>query len=242
MTTVAAGIDPRASRRRTRAARSNRAGTLREAVALVFFLLCDARRNRGRALLVGMSGVDGSGKTQCAAEFADALRRAGLRVAVIGVDPWQNPQDVRFTTLGDPAPHFYRHALRFEEFFARVVDPLVAQRALHIETVGIRTDADAWEPLVYDFDDVDVVLVEGIFLFRRDLAPRYDLRIWVHCPISTALRRALARNSERRPRNALRRDYAEIYHAAQRVHFAADDPHACADLVLDNSDWDEELA
>jgi uridine kinase len=235
------GTDVPSSRRRGRS-RTSRDSALREAVGLVFLALTDPRRDRHRALLVGMSGVDGSGKTQCAAEFADALRRAGLRVAVIGVDPWQAPQAVRLATVDEPAAHFYRHAIRFDDLFARVVEPLVALRSLQLDTVGIRTDVDAWEPLVYDFDDIDVVLVEGIFLFRRDLAARFDLRIWVHCPIATALRRALGRNSERRPVGELRRDYARVYHAAQRVHFALDAPEACADFVLDNSAWDEELA
>ncbi|HXW10106.1 MAG TPA: hypothetical protein VD737_05805 [Steroidobacteraceae bacterium] len=236
------GREVAAPRRRTSRPRASRTNALREAVALVLVALAENRRNRDRALLVAISGVDGSGKTRYAAELAEGLRRAGLCVAVVGVDPWQNPQSERFTSGSEPADHFYRRAIRFEELFARVVEPLVTQRSLHLETLGIRTDADVWEPLTYEFADVDVVLLEGIFLFRRDLASRYDLRLWVHCPLPTALRRALARNVERRTEPELRRDYARIYHAAQRVHFELDDPEAGADLVIDNTPWDEELA
>ena len=184
-------------------------------------------------MLVAVSGVDGSGKTRLARELAGELERAGLRVALIGIDPWQNPQTTRFSTV-EPATHFYRHAIRFDELFSQLVDPLVADRAIRLETRGIRTDADVWDELVYDHADVQVVLLEGIFLFRRDLARRYDLRIWVDCSLDTALRRALARNVENRPLELLRRDYEHIYHAAQRLHFAIDDPRSAADLRLAN--------
>ena len=192
-----------------------------------------AGRRRRKPLLVAISGVDGSGKSRLAQRLADLLEQDGRRVALIGIDPWQNPQTVRFSAT-DPGTHFYRHAIRFEELFTRVIDPLITERALHLETSGIRTDRDAWEPLVYRHRDVEIVLIEGIFLFRRDLVRRYDLRIWVECSLETALRRALARNVENRPLDALRADYAQIYHAAQRVHLALDNPRAAADLLVDN--------
>lgn len=200
-----------------------------------------ARRRRRTALLVAISGVDGSGKTHLAQLLAERLRRWGVSVAPIGIDPWQNPQTIRFASF-DPGAHFYRHAIRFDDLFAQVVDPLVANRSLELETRVIRTDADAWEPLVYAYHDIKVVLLEGIFLFRRDLLHRYDLRIWVDCSLETALRRALERNAENRAVEALRADYDCIYHAAQRVHFALDDPRAASDLLLDNEqdtlDWE----
>lgn len=192
-----------------------------------------AWRSRRKPLLVAISGVDGSGKSGHAKLLAGRLADAGLRVALIGIDPWQNPQTIRFSSV-EPARHFYRHAIRFEELFAQVVDPLVTHRTLNLATRGIRTDADVWEPLVYAYHDVDVVLLEGIFLFRCELVHRYDLRIWVECPFEAALRRALSRNAENRPLEVLRADYERIYHAAQRVHITLDDPRGSADLLLDN--------
>ena len=204
--------------------------SLREAATRVAAL---ALRPRRSAVLVAISGMDGSGKTHLTRLLAEQLDRSGVRVAPIGIDPWQHPQTIRFGSF-DPGAHFYRHAIRFDELFAQVIDPLVANRSLELETRGIRTDVDVWEPLVYVHHDVEVVLLEGIFLFRRDLVHRYDLRIWVDCSLETALRRALERNVENRPVEALRADYDRIYHAAQRIHFDLDDPWASSDLLLDN--------
>lgn len=185
------------------------------------------------ALLAALSGIDGSGKSHLSRELAQAVEALGLRVALIGIDPWQNPQSVRFRG-SDPAAHFYHHAIRFDALFEQLVRPLVAHRSIRLNTKGIRTDRDAWYDLVYDFEDVDVVLVEGILLFQRPLVDRYDLRIWVECSFETALARALERNVEDLSRARLMEDYARIYHAAQRYHFIVDAPQSQADVVFLN--------
>jgi uridine kinase len=185
------------------------------------------------ALLVAMSGVDGSGKSTLARRLARALGQDGLRVAKIAVDPWQNPQTVRFGGT-DPGRHFYEHAIRFDDLFDEVVQPLVRQRSLHVVKTGIRTDADVYEPLPYDFDGIDVVLVEGIFLLQPAFDARYDIRVWVECSFETALQRALLRNAEGLPPARLRLDYEQIYHAAQRHHLRVDRPALLADCHVDN--------
>jgi uridine kinase len=118
--------------------------------------------------------------------------------------------------------------------FEQLVDPLVANRSIRLATRGIRTDRDAWYDIDYDYADIDVVLLEGIFLFKRALVSRYDLRIWIECSFETALQRALGRNVEDLPADRLVQDYAGVYHASQRHHFMVDDPAAVADLIYVN--------
>jgi uridine kinase len=192
-----------------------------------------APRMRSHALLVALSGIDGSGKSMLATQLAGRIEALGLRVAAIGIDAWQHPQSVRFGGA-DPSRHFYQHAIRFEDLFAMLVRPLVARRSIHLQTLGIRTDRDVYDPLEYRYDDVDVVLIEGILLLQPRFDAMYDLRIWVDCSFDTALRRALARNVERLPKDRLRDDYARIYHAAQRHHFAVDAPQRRADFLIAN--------
>jgi uridine kinase len=190
-------------------------------------------RKRPRAVLVALSGIDGSGKTALAGPLASEIERLGLRVAVIGVDPWQNPQCVRFSGVR-PGEHFYAHAIRFDALFDRLVRPLVADRSIHLRVQGIRTDRDVYESLEYRYEDIDVVLLEGIFLLQARYDSLYDVRVWVECSFASALERAIARNAEGLPVQRLREDYARIYHAAQRHHFELDEPRRRADFVIPN--------
>ena len=144
-------------RRRTRSdARTY--GSITELAPVVHTMLAPLARER--AALVGLSGIDGSGKSRLALVLADELSAFGLQVALIGVDAWQNPQTIRFGGA-DRGPHFYEHCIRFDDLFAQLVQPLTTQRSIRLETKAIRTDRDVW-------DDVRLRLPQ----YRRRAASR----------------------------------------------------------------------
>jgi len=87
---------------------------------------------------------------------------------------------------------------------------------------------------VYEFRDVDVIVLEGIFLLKRALRAHYDLSIWLDCSFETALKRAIARAQEGLPPEETVRAYETIYFPAQRIHFDRDGPIAAASMRVDN--------
>lgn len=198
-------------------------------------LICarTTRLRQVRALLVGLSGIDGSGKGWVAGRIAAELEQTGLRVALLGVDLWLNLPGVRFSTERSGA-HFYANALRLEELLAQAVLPLRRERRLDLTFDATEETAAAYRPERWRFDHIDVVLLEGIFLFKRGLRAHYDLAVWLDCSLETALERALARGQEGLPPDETIRVYETIYFPAQQVHFERDDPRGSADLVLPN--------
>jgi len=186
-----------------------------------------------RGLLVALSGIDGSGKGYVTARIATALERDGLRPAVINIDGWLNLPHLRFSPCR-PAAHFYAHALRFEEMFARLVLPLRDRRSVRLVADHVEETATTYRRHLYEFDDIDVILLEGIYLLKRSFRGQYDLSIWVECGFETALARAIARGQEGLSPAATARAYRTIYFPAQRIHLERDDPRGSADLLLPN--------
>lgn len=186
-----------------------------------------------RAALVAVSGIDASGKGYVAERLAARVEAAGLRVALTGLDGWLNLPAVRFDPAR-PAEHFYRHAFRFDEMFERLILPLRDRRSIRLEADFAEETAPAYRKHVYAFEDVDVVLLEGIYLLRPDFRPRYDLAIWIDCTFETAVERAIARGQEGLPPEETARAFRTIYLPAQEIHFARDDPKASADLLVVN--------
>ena len=189
-----------------------------------------AHGSRG-CLVAAISGIDAAGKTTLARQVAHDLESRGLRAALIHLDSWHAPPQDRFGPSRSPE-HFYRNAFRLPELFDRLVEPLRRKGSLKLTVDLIRLPGNVPYSHTYDFRNVEVILLEGIFLLKRELRPRYDLSFWLDCPFDVALRRALGRNQEWMSAAEIVRDYTDLYFPAQRLHLERDRPHDAADLVL----------
>ncbi len=190
--------------------------------------------NPSTAYTVAVSGIDAAGKGYTCKLLKDALEQNGYRVALINLDPWQNPISVRLQEQ-NAAENFYKNVFRWQIFFELLLFPLQKDRKINLETIGIHTYADTYYLLEYDLHNIDIILLEGIFLFKQDYRSYYNLKIWIDCSFETGLARALERNTEQLDKNSLLHDYNTYYYPAQRYHFEKDDPKSLADLVIDNN-------
>jgi uridine kinase len=186
-----------------------------------------------RALLVGISGIDASGKGFVTTRIAESLQKRGIKPAVISADGWLNLPHVRFHQQ-DLAKHFYENAIRFDEMFERVILLLRGTRNVNVESDFTEETAITFRKHRYVFRNIDIILLEGIFLFKPMYRDRFDLKIWIDCSFATALRRAMARGQEGVPPQEAKQAFKTIYFPAQRIHLARDNPRASADIVFAN--------
>lgn len=186
-----------------------------------------------RSALIAITGIDGCGKGYVTARIVQRLQAAGLRAVAINIDGWLNLPDKRFDPT-NPAEHFYLHAIRFDEMFAQLVLPLRDQRSVRCEADHVVETATTYEPVTYEFENVDVVVLEGIYLLKRAFQDLYDLSCWIECSFETALERAISRGQEGLPPEDTVAAYRTIYFPAQEIHFQRDDPRAAATLMANN--------
>lgn len=191
------------------------------------------RESAERAVLVAITGIDGSGKGYLAARMLAALQARGVRAALLGIDGWLNLPNCRFSR-DNPAEHFYRHALRFEEMFSQLVFPLREKRSIRLEADYAEETATSYSKLIYDFSGVEVILLEGIYLLKRAFQDYYDLSVWIDCTFDTALERAIARGQEHLAAEATIKAYRNIYFPAQEIHFERDHPREAASVIINN--------
>jgi len=191
-----------------------------------------AKTPANRAVLVGISGIDASGKGFITEEIAQRLQEAGWRVATINADDWLNLPEVCMSRRS-PGEHFYEHAMRFDKMFDQLIVPLQKNRA--VSFVADCADAKGnRRKHSYEFHKIDIVLLEGIFLFKPAYRRHFDITAWVDCSFATGLKRAITRCQEGLPPAETIRAFSTIYFPAQRIHFASDNPQGAADFIIQN--------
>jgi uridine kinase len=204
------------------------------AAAVRTILDCRARVAPERALLVGVSGIDGSGKGYVTEQIVSRLRGRDVRAVGINADGWLDLPSRRFDPCL-PAEHFYENGLRLDEMFRQLVLPLRDWRSLRlVADLADATGREEYRQHTYEYEDVDVIVLEGIFLLKERYRRHYDLSFWVDCTFETALERALRRGQEGLPPEETARDYRTTYFPAQRLHIERDGPRAAATAVIVN--------
>jgi uridine kinase len=205
---------------------------IEDVTVLAAAILRMRREPPGNALLVGVSGVDVDANADTGSALARALEEVGLRVARVRDAGWHNLPRDRFHATW-PALHYYDNALRLDEMFDEVIVPLTLERSVHVVCGHADETSREFRPESYDFDNIDVVLVESIFLFKRARRSLFDLALWVDTTFEHALDRAVNRCAE--PPEPTVRAYETIYFPAQRIHLKRDQPHRRADVVCTTS-------
>ncbi|MGZ5400355.1 MAG: hypothetical protein ACXWDM_10105, partial [Nocardioides sp.] len=80
-----------------------------------------------------------------------------------------------------------------------------------------------------------LLLVDGVFAQRPELADAWDLVIWLEVPDEIRVARMAARDGGV---DSLDDPDQQRYLGAQRVYRETCDPAARADVVVDNTDWE----
>lgn len=184
-----------------------------------------------RPALVGIDGVDGVGKTTMADTLAAVLRAAGTMVVRVTMDGFHHPRAVRYRR-GRASPLGYFHdSFDLEAFRTAVLEPARAggkvRTAVH-DHVG---DAPVAGELVPVADAV--VLVDGVFLQRDELAGAWDLAVFLRAPFTATYSRMAQRDgSHPDPNHPANRRYLE----GQELYLRSCRPETRADVVLDVTD------
>lgn len=199
--------------------------------------ILDARRSISdeRSVLIAISGIDASGKGYFTERLVGALQTIGVRAVSINVDAWLSLPDKRFGASDLPV-NYYHNAIRFEEMFAQTVFPLRDSRSWRVEINFADETSTEYCRRTMEFEDVDVIVLEGIYLLKRGFQAYYDRCIWIECGFETALERAISRGQEGLPPEETIRDYQTIYVPAQEIHFQRDNPKGVANLIVNNDE------
>ncbi len=188
----------------------------------------------GRYARVAIDGVDGAGKTVLADELAERVTRPVIRATV---DAFLNPAAVRHARGRGSPEGFYRDSVDLHALHAHLLDPLAPGGHGRHRTRVFDHVADApVHPPRAEAPPGAVLILDGIFTHRQELAPLWDWSLFVRVPFAISVPRGAVRGQgwggDPDPDAPANRRYVE----GQRLYVAEADPERHATHVVDNSD------
>lgn len=184
---------------------------------------------------VAVDGVDGAGKTTFADLFAEQLRSTGREVVRVSADDFHHRRAVRHQRGRNSPPGFWLDTYDYVAL-RKVLDPLGPAGSRRYQTAAYDLDFDqALDPPWCEAPPGAVLILDGMFLHRDELADCWDLSIFLQVPFSVSVARLASRDgSNPDPEHPSLARYVQ----GQRLYFAACSPWDRADLVVDYADLD----
>ena len=183
-----------------------------------------ARRARDGFALVSIDGAGGSGKSTLAADLAERLAGTG-RVAVVHGDDFYRPMRAAQRLLLSPQEGYDQY-FDWQRLRDQVLLPLASGTGARYERYDWPSGALAAGEL-HDVPRSGVVIVEGVYTARPELAGYYDLTVLVDTPRDVCLRRLEDRGHDHGPGN-----WNQRWRAAEEHYLAATTPSARLDLTI----------
>ncbi|PFO64781.1 uridine kinase [Bacillus cereus] len=190
---------------------------------------------------VGVSGITASGKTTFANELAEEIKKRGLPVTRASIDDFHNPRAIRYVQGKESARGYYEDAHDYTAFKERLLRPLGPNGNLQYETIShnLITDIPVHnEPL--RAQNNMVLIVDGTFLLKKDVAHLFDYKIFVDTDFEIARKRGAKRETEAfGSYEEAEKMFLDRYHAACKMYIDKHNPKECADVVFRNSDFND---
>ena len=190
-----------------------------------------ARRTPDKAFLLGIDGLGGAGKSTISEKIREDLTAQSIPVILLHEDDFIHPKAVRYNDSIPAWQCYYNLQWRFDD-----LRKAIAQFR--------KADGNKFEIKLYDKDNDcylcqqatsisgAVVIVEGIFLQRKELAGLFDCMIYVDVPKPVRLERVLRRDSYIGDSKAIRKKYELRYFPAEHHYLDECDPAAHADFII----------
>ncbi len=204
--------------------------------------LIDSKQQAGRPMLIAIDGIDGAGKTT----FADELAAAAHEMSIVraSIDSFHNSRQVRWQRGRSSPLGFYLDSHNLDSLRSELLDPFRAGAGSPYRTAVFDEPLDA--PIESGQSTVstqDVLIFDGIFLQRPDLAHYWDLTVFVDGQKRVDLGRLglvldeLPDDPDQATMQTMEwAERFERYRSGMRYYLDLINPANRADILIDNND------
>jgi uridine kinase len=187
---------------------------------------------------IAINGVEGTGKTVFA-EKLNAFLNSKKNISYhISIDGFHNLREIRHKQGSDSAVGYYEDAYNEDVFVNQVLissqnnPPTILEKYHDLETDLILDNS----PIIIQSNSI--IISDGAYLFKPIYLPHWDLKLYLKTDFEIAMQRGVQRDKELLGgiENAYIK-YLHRYHLASKIYIDNYDPISKADMVIDNTDF-----
>lgn len=191
--------------------------------------------------VVGISGLDASGKTQVAKLLSGQLVSNGVNVLTVSGDSFQYPREYKENLQEtDWATQHIKRTINFEkmtqEFLVRLQQ---LPNNLSLDVVDYDTKEVIQKNITLSYPLV--VIIESIYLFQKTLIPFIQYKIFLAISIPESLKRAQSRQRDLDlygGPEGVKKKYSLKNYPGFIQFEKQENPKQYADTIIDNNDWE----
>lgn len=186
-----------------------------------------------RPLLIGMDGLSGSGKTTLTETMKEELVKEGFQVEVIHIDHLIVERAKRYNT-GHPEWYEYYELQWDVSCIKENLLEAVRQKSNQLKLPFYDFDKDQTYWKMINIEHSSIILIEGIFLQRKEWKSLFDYMIFLDCPRDIRNARALQRDAYIGDMNERLKKYEQRYWMAEDYYLKEENPLQNSDIVINS--------
>jgi len=185
--------------------------------------------------ICGISGVDTAGKTIFTKQFYKFLKCKGHNCKVVHLDDFHNPKEIR-SQLNDPVESYLKYAFDLNKVLDEILIPIKKGNDVSKELKLLCLETDKYEiNKNIKLTPNDLILLEGVLLFREPLNNYFDYRIYIDINYDYMVERAHKRGEG--SITELEKSYHNKRIPIQKKYILENSPKKQSDIIINNNDF-----
>ncbi|UWX56357.1 hypothetical protein NYZ99_09215 [Maribacter litopenaei] len=210
----------------------------KETFELITNRILSIQKDKRKPVRIAINGIEGTGKTVMAEKLTEYLNSKNIRAIQVSIDGFHFNKEVRYKQGRDSAKGYYEDSYDEIAFVEKVLKSSQSEFPNYTSaTHDLETDEYLnLEPI--ELENNTVLITDGAYLFKPNYRTHWDLKIYLKTSFEIAMKRGIERDKNSLGGIDLTKEkYEKRYHKSSRMYLNENEPEKIADIIIDNSDF-----
>lgn len=188
--------------------------------------------NSNQTLIIAIDGLGGAGKTTISQNLYESLKIKNYNVITLHIDDFIHPKAILYNNNYKEWQCYFNLQWRYDYFLKEIITPIKSGQNFHKNIELYDKNNDTYYLQETNVPIGSIVIVEGVFLQRKELGGIFDYIIYIDVSEETRLNRVIKRDNYIGDEQQILNKYENRYLPAEHKYFSEYTPNIKADYVI----------